>query len=421
MTFMGNRWYGRGYPRGVDRPTPDSTDPPQPRPRVADVVVIGGGIIGCAAASILADRGALVVLVEASSIAAGASGRNLGAVQHPFDPVLAPLYRESLTRYRALADEHGGFRIGRDPAGLLLLNRDPDAAAAQARRLAHAVPELRPELVTPDDLTRLEPTLAHGPAAVLLQTGHPIPPASATGAWADVAATRGVRFVIGSAARTVVEGDRVVGVQLADGHAIAAETVLVAAGPWSPNLVTPGGDWQPIAATWGVTVQLRLPDPVPRHILEEDEVDTVNRAVAAAARAAEAIDYGEPEPPSLFSLASADGVSTLGSTFLPIEPDATFIEPLLLHRAAAFLPAVERAKLIGTRVCARPQSVDGRPFVGRAPGVDGLFVCAGHGPWGISTGPASAAMVARTILDGTDPPRELDARRDVIGAHVEAS
>jgi len=395
----------------VDRPRPDVADELEPRPRFADVVVIGGGIIGCAAAALLADRGALVVLVEASAIAAGASGRNLGAVQHPFDPILAPLYRESLTRYRALAAEHGGFRIDRDPPGLLLLNRDAAAAAAQARRLAQAVPELRPELVSPDELTRLEPSLAHGPAAVLLETGHPIPPASATGAWADVAGERGVRFLVGTAAHPVVESDRVVGAQLADGYSIAADTVLVAAGPWTPSVVDPHGEWQPIGLTWGVTVQLRLPGAAPRHILEEDEVDTVNRAAAATARAAQAIDYGEPEPPSLFSLASAAGVSTLGSTFLPIEPDPAFIEPLLLHRAVEFLPAVEQAEIIGRRACARPQSVDGRPFIGRAPEVDGLFVCAGHGPWGISTGPASAAMVARAILDGTEPPRELDARR----------
>jgi glycine/D-amino acid oxidase-like deaminating enzyme len=246
---------------------------------------------------------------------------------------------------------------------------------------------------------------------VLLETGHPIPPASATGAWADVAGERGVRFLVGTAAHPVVESDRVVGAQLADGYSIAADTVLVAAGPWTPSVVDPHGEWQPIGLTWGVTVQLRLPGAAPRHILEEDEVDTVNRAAAATARAAQAIDYGEPEPPSLFSLASAAGVSTLGSTFLPIEPDPAFIEPLLLHRAVEFLPAVEQAEIIGRRACARPQSVDGRPFIGRAPEVDGLFVCAGHGPWGISTGPASAAMVARAILDGTEPPRELDARR----------
>ncbi len=395
----------------MEHATADSDGDLARRPRVADIVVIGGGIIGCAAAAILADRGALVVLVEGTAIGAGASGRNLGAIQHPFDPVLAPLYRESVTRYRALAAEHGGFRIGGEPAGLLLLNRDHDAAAAQAGRLARAVPELRPELVDPDAMIELEPSLVPGLAGVLLQTGYPIPPAAATSAWADLAGRRGVRFLVGSPANPVIERDRVAGVQLADGYSIAADTVLVAAGPWTPTLVDRDGGWQPITPTWGVTIQLRLPEGAPRRILEEDEVDTVNRAAAATARAAQAIDYGEPEPPSLFSLASAAGISTLGSTFLPIEPDPAFLEPLLLHRAAEFLPAVAEAEIIGGRVCARPQSVDGRPFIGQAPGIDGLFVCAGHGPWGISTGPASAAMVARAILDGTAPPPELDARR----------
>jgi len=64
-------------------------------------------------------------------------------------------------------------------------------------------------------------------------------------------------------------------------------------------------------------------------------------------------------------------------------------------------------------MCARPQSVDGRPFIGQVAGTGGLFVCAGHGPWGISTGPASAAMAARAVLDGTPPPRELEASRPV--------
>lgn len=395
----------------MEHATADSDDVVTRRPRVADIVIIGGGIVGCAAAAILADRGALVVLVEATAVGAGASGRNLGAVQHPFDHVLAPLYRESVTRYRALAAEHGDFRIGREPAGLLLLNRDHDAAAAQAGRLTHLFPELRPQLIGPDHMIELEPSLLPGLAGVLLETGYPIPPASATSAWADLAERRGVRFLVGSPANPVVERDRVAGVQLADGYSIAADTVLVAAGPWTPSLVDRDGEWQPIAPTWGVTIQLRLPPAAPRCILEEDEVDTVNRAAAATARAARVIDYGEPEPPSLFSLASAAGISTLGSTFLPIEPDPAFLEPLLLHRAAEFLPAVAEAQIIGRRVCARPQSVDGRPFIGEAPGIDGLFVCAGHGPWGISTGPATAAMIARAILDGTDPPIELDARR----------
>lgn len=387
--------------------TPSRADHPS-----ADVVVIGAGIIGCATAAMLADRGASVVLLEGVDVGAGASGRNLGAVQHPFDPVLAPLYHESLTRYRALAAQpEAGFSLGRDPAGLLLLNRDREAAARQAERLGEAVPELAPELLDPDELAAHEPSLAPGCAAVRLATGYPIPPASVTSAWAALAASRGVRLAVGSPARPMIVDGRAVGASLDDGTTVHAGAVLVAAGPWSPRLVDPIGVWRPIVVTWGVTLQLRLGAAAPTHIVEEDEVDAINRAAAATDRAA--TRASEEEPPSLFSIASAGGISTLGSTFLPTEPDPALIEPLLLRRATAFLPAVAEAEVLGRRMCARPQSIDGRPFIGPVAGVEGLFVCAGHGPWGISIGPASAAIAARAILDGTPPPPELDAGRAV--------
>ncbi len=373
-------------------------------------MIIGGGIIGCSAAAILASRGARVSLVERTAIAAGASGRNLGAIQHPFDAVLAPLYRESLVRYQALADETGEFAIGAEPAGLMLLNRDEAAAAEQARRQQASLPELLPRFMDADEVARVEPSLSPGLAAVRLATGFPVPPASATAAWARLAEERGARVRIGSAATPVIEHDNVTGVQLADGTRIAADAVLVAAGPWTPPLVDPSRGWEPIRATWGVTVQLRLDGAAPRHIVEEDEVDAINRSAAATARAA-ASDAPSEEPSSLFSLASARGISTLGSTFLPDEPDPSRIAALLLRRGVAFLPAIGDAEVVERRICARPQSVDGRPFIGAYPGVGGLYVCAGHGPWGISTGPASAAMAARAILDGTSPPRELDAGR----------
>jgi glycine/D-amino acid oxidase-like deaminating enzyme len=380
----------------------------------SEIVVIGGGIIGCAAAAILADRGARVTLVERSAIGAGASGRNLGAVQHPFDAALAPLYHESLTRYRALADGSGDFAIGTEPAGLLLLNRDVDAAAEQAARQRDEHPDLMPRLLSPDEVVRVEPSLRHGPAAVRLATGYPIPPASATAAWARLAGERGARIEIGSAAHPVIEGGSAVGARLDDGTILAADAVLVAAGPWTPALVDPSGAWAPIRATWGVTLRLRLAGAAPRHIIEEDEADTINRAAGATARAAgDVASDAEADPPSLFSLASARGVSTLGSTFLPSEPDPSRIASLLLRRGIEFLPAVEHAEVLERRLCARPQSVDGRPFIGPVGGVDGLFVCAGHGPWGISTGPASAAIVARAILDGTPAPPDLDASRPI--------
>jgi glycine oxidase len=68
------------------------------------------------------------------------------------------------------------------------------------------------------------------------------------------------------------------------------------------------------------------------------------------------------------------------------------------------------------RICARPQSVDGYPFIGPDADVAALFVCAGHGPWGMSTGPASAALVVDLILGRDDRvPAELRSDRPLVG------
>lgn len=376
--------------------------------RSVQIAVIGGGIIGCAAAAYLAERGASVSLFERTGIGAGASGRNLGAVQHPFDPILAPLHHETLDLYRSLAAEELGFALPSVPAGLLLLNRDADAARRQAERMAAALPELRPTFV--EDARGVEPALVPGLAACRLETAYPIPPASATAALASLAKRNGADLQVGVGARPRLGRGRTLGVVLEDGSQVAADAVLVAAGPWTPHLVDPTGAWEPIRATWGVTLQLRVPSP-PRHVVEEDEVDAVNRPAAATARAAAS---AAGEPPSLFSLSSAHGVSSLGSTFLPAEPDPVPVAALLLNRAAAFLPSISSAEVLKHRVCARPQSVDGRPFIGPVPGVEGLFVCAGHGPWGISTGPASARMVADLMLDERDLiPEEVSVNRSL--------
>ena len=376
-----------------------------------DVAVIGGGIIGCSSAAMLAGRGLHVALFEATGIGAGASGRNLGVLQHPFDHVLAPLFHDSLDRYlRLAAEDDAGFQLDQQPAGILLINADAGAARAQAEALRASLPELGAQFLDADAVAEAEPSLAPGFAACRLETGHPVPPGAATAAWARLAERRGVEVRAGTDARPWFDGDRAAGVRLADGTTIAAEHVLLAAGPWTPELADPLGGWQPIVRTWGVTVQVRLGRDAPSHVVEQDEVDAVNRPARALERAAAAAEDVEPE--SLFSIASAVGVSTLGSTFLPGEPDADRVGELLLRRGATYLPALADADVVEVRRCARPQSVDGRPLIGRLPAT-GLFACAGHGPWGISTGPASAALIADAILSGSDDPipPELRASR----------
>jgi D-hydroxyproline dehydrogenase subunit beta len=362
---------------------------PQGLPTRSDVVVIGGGIAGAATAAFLAEGGASVVLIEREAIAAGASGRNSGVVQAPLDPVLAALYRDTLIEYRRLATTGaGGFALPADPAGLLHVTRTPVVAARLAAELAATHPELGAEFLDGEALARLEPSLDRAVSACRVAIGYPVAPAAATRAYAALAEWHGVRTGVGVPGRLMVEGRRVVGVGTSRSDRVSAGAVVVAAGPWTPEIVDPSGAWCPIRRVWGVVAEVGLASP-PRHVLEEAEIDVT-------------IEPGSSRPDAsdgfAFSLVTAGGRSVLGSTFLDVEPDADALVPAIRDRGARFVPALADAPLLGTRRCARPQSADGRPLVGRVPWLDGLYVVAGHGPWGISTAPGTAKLLADLVL-----------------------
>jgi glycine/D-amino acid oxidase-like deaminating enzyme len=359
-----------------------------------DVAIIGAGIVGCAAAALLAEAGARVEVYERDTVAGAASGRNSGVVQHPFDPVMARLYHESLELYREL----DGFDLPDLPVGVLLLASDGAQLAEVAGEIGRDVPELRPSMLHGGELQVLEPALAEGLSACRLDTGYPVRPAAATRAWARRAHGRGVRFHQHEVAWPWSGAGHAHGV-IASGVRRPAGAVLVTAGPWTPEVVDPTRAWQPIAPVWGVVVEVELASS-PRHVVEEVGVE----AVAA----------GGGAPDAVFSAVTADGVTALGSTFLHEEPNPSAWVERLKATGARFLPALAGAEVRGRRACARPQALDGRPLVGELEGVERLWVAAGHGPWGISTGPATARLVADALLGRDELPAPLSASRAVV-------
>lgn len=397
--------------------------------RPADVVVVGGGITGTSAAAFLAAAGARVVLVERDGLASGASGANAGGIWHPYDPVMVGLYRESLRHYQALAATSSIFRMGAAPVGLLAVSPDEAAVRAHAAAVAPVYPELTPTVLDPGALLAEEPLAAPGLWGCRLDLGYPIAPASGTYGFAALAESQGVVVRAGRGARLVREGDRVTGVELPGGEVIQAAAVVVTAGPWTPALLDPSGRWRPIRPLWGVVAELEMAVG-PRHIVDETSAD-------GAAWVARDVLGGPRDPDPGFAAAAArterespaeghvevgvvptPGVVSVGATHLDVEPDPLdWVEPLLLH-AARCLPAVAEAPIRGWRCCPRPLSADGRPLVGPVPGARGLFVAAGHGAWGVSTGPATGRMVAELALGGSPAiPPELDpARFGVPGA-----
>ena len=307
---------------------------------MSDVVVVGAGIIGCAAAALLAEAGADVTVVEREKVAAGASGRNSGVLQHPLDARLAALHAETLGLQRevvALADE---------PDGLLLVG------ATSAEGLPD---EIRPEVL--EDANEAEPLLRAGVPAVLVRTGWIVGPAAVTQAWWARAERAGARQVTG------------------DGPPPGAGTVLLATGAWTAG----------VSPLWGVTARVRLRWPA-RHVLEEAGVKSI-------------VDGAGGE---LFSLVG----DVLGSSFSPEQPDVKATRRRIAAHAKQFVGAVD---VTSARACPRPQSPDGLPLVGRV--AERTWVCAGHGPWGISIGPATARMVVGAMSGGEAPPAAFDPLR----------
>jgi len=384
-------------------------EPHEPGRSTTDVVVIGGGIVGVATAAHVAETGRRVVLVERATLGSGASGRNSGVVQHPFDAVLVALHLETLESYRRLSEF--GLRLSPRPNGLLNVTLDPPNAQRLVAALSVSHPGLEPTYLPPGEVTTIEPAVSRDVAACRLEIGYAIAPLAATQAYGRLAEARGVDIVLGAAARPVVVDDRVRGVSLDDGRRIDAGEVVVTAGPWTPALVDPTGRWSPIRPLWGVVASVTLADP-PHHVLEEAEITIEPDDGGGSTRGATTVgaDYGAGQ--KAFSLVTADGMSSLGSTFLDAEPDPAALVPTLVERGARFVPAIADALRGPHRSCARPLSRDGRPLIGRAPGVDGLWIAAGHGPWGISTGPASGRLVADLIAGRVDhPPPALDPAR----------
>jgi glycine/D-amino acid oxidase-like deaminating enzyme len=347
----------------------------------SEVAVIGGGITGCATAALLAEAGAAVTLFEREAIGAGASGRNSGILQHPMDPALVPLYEASLALYGDL----DGFELP-EPTGVLIVGEN-DGLRSAYEAAATRFPELDPQWLEGDDLHAAEPALAADLYAYRVNAGRPIGPTAATNAWAARARAAGARIVLGDAAHVAGGGVSV------RGELHPAGTIVVAAGPWTPEAV--GRDhWRPVRPNWGVVAQVRLRNP-PRHGIEQAGVEALTEPGGA--------------PPKLFSIVTTGEVSTVGSTFTDDEPDAAAVAPTLVARGARFIPELEHAAIESVRACARPLADDGRPLLGAIG--DGLHVVTGHGAWGITLGPGSAQLVVQAMTGAGEIPPELQAAR----------
>ena len=210
-----------------------------PVPSQTDIVVVGAGIAGAAAAWELARRGERVVLLEKGAIAGEQSGRNLGFVRQQLrDPLELPLMMASITRWERLPEELEAD-IGWVQGGNLALARDESLLDAYRAWIDSSRPHgLASQLVDERQVRELLPGIAGEWAGGLYTPSDgQADPVKTTTAFARAAQLAGAHVAAGCTVTGIrVRDGKVTGVDT-DRGGIAASTVVCAAGIWTSRLL----------------------------------------------------------------------------------------------------------------------------------------------------------------------------------------
>jgi sarcosine oxidase subunit beta len=372
-----------------------------------EVVVIGGGISGTAAAYELARAGAKVTLVEQGSLASMASGRTLAGVrQSGRHAAELPLATAAVVRWDHLSEElgadveyrrEGNLRLARSPEEVPVIQ----TIVAEQRDLGLDLTYL------PDNaaVREIAPAIA---ASVLAASycptdGHANPIATVQ-AFAVVAARHGATLRTGTAVTAIdASGGQIRGVRTTNGD-IAADVVVVAAGVYTARLCAPLGMDLPIQVSHVAVVQTVPLPPLIRQVLGTAGADFAGRQeVGGRFRLT---GGGKPWPHQLDELAHGDD---------PVLPSAEDVIAALT-RGIEVLPDLAGARLARVWGGLLDMTPDALPIIEWIPEVEGLVVAAGFSGHGFCLGPVTGQIVRDLVLERTTAFPIQPFRRDRFAA-----
>jgi glycine oxidase len=358
-----------------------------------DVVIIGGGVMGCACAWELARAGRRVVVLErsvpgaeASSAAAGILGAQAEA--HAPGP-MTELSLLSRSRYAAWAEALAratSIDVGYRECGLMRVDFDRKKAAELARG-AHwqRGARLGVERIDAPRALSLEPKLStRVVGGVRFADDARVDPRLLLKALHVAALRAGASFRTGAyVGRVLVQREHASGVVLSDGTRVAAEHVVVAAGSWSSLVEGAGIEAGAVRPARGQIVELASAAPLLRHVV-----------------------FG----PRCYLVPRDDGRTLVGSTleFVGYRRDVTARAVRdLLSAALELVPELASASLGRSWSSFRPYTEDELPLIGSS-GIAGLSLATGHYRNGILLAPITAEIV-RCLVENAPPPLPLAA------------
>ncbi|MFJ8931253.1 NAD(P)/FAD-dependent oxidoreductase [Streptomyces sp. NPDC102364] len=360
-------------------------------------VIVGSGIAGAAAGYELARNGVDVTLVDsriegrATSSGAGIICPWSSRVEDPDWYRFAVAGAEYYEELRAALAADGETDLGYRKVGSLRLTTEGEAEDVLRRvseRAATSPLAGDVELVDARRARELFPPLGHEGPAVHIPGAARLDGRLVRDAMCRAAARHGARIVEGTAALVADGADGAVRGVRVDGEIIGADSAIVAAGAWAPELLEPLGVHVRVEPQRGQIMHLRLPG-----------TDTMNWPVVL--------------PMSRhYLLAFDDSRVVVGATR---EDGAGFDHRVtaagmkeVLDEALAVAPGLADATHVETRIGFRPVGPDIRPLLGAVPKVPGLVVVNGLGASGLTMGPYAGSVAAR-LARGTEPGTDLTA------------
>lgn len=365
--------------------------------KTADIIIIGGGVVGCSLAYYLAHGGARnVVLLERGDLGSGGTAKSCAIVRTHYSIESNLLHAVESLKIFANFDDVVGGDVGWHRTGYLILGPEEHRAPMEAvfrKQNAHGIDTA---ILSPAEAREIHPLIQVEDVDVIgydSMAGYADPHLTTT-AYARRAKALGVKIMTD----TSVTGLRVNGasktVQTTHGD-YEGPVVVLAAGPWTNQL--------------GQMVGLRFPYQVSRHkviTLTIDQPYRPNWPIVKDLTTPDKI-YFRPETGGVVLVGTGDHGDPIA------DPDTlrdhvdmehvSRIDKLISNR----MPAFSQGRYIAGWTGPYDITPDWNPVVGPVPGYEGLYVATGFSGHGFKLAPTIGEGLAQTIL-GQEPRVPID-------------
>ncbi len=371
--------------------------------RTADVIVIGGGVVGTSIAYQLTRKGRKVVLAEKKDLASGASGSCDTSIflQSKNAGIHLKLALASAELFRGLKEELGHDIEHHVKGGMILIETDDEMRIMQDFVARQRQTGLQVDIIDRKEASRMQRGLAeHLVGATHSPQDGDVNPIELTFGFAKAARRLGAEILLETEVTgCIVKAGRVEGVGTSRGP-IHAPVLVNAAGAWAPLLGKMAGLDLPIKPRRG---QIMITEPVAPYIAKQIlsasyivakyNADKLKESRSRAVQLGVGLSLSQTQKGNIF----------IGGTREFVGYDVSNTHEAIgavLKNSIRFVPGLGEIHIIRTMGGLRPYTPDGLPLVGFVKGLEGYFLAAGHEGDGIALSPVTGKIVADLIVDG---------------------